>query len=61
LTQNIDRKQQIKCQLYTSLAANGESLKMLRSLAGMRQLLNSKTGTASAKKKLKEDLTELNN
>jgi hypothetical protein len=60
-TQAIDRRQQIESQLQTFLAANGESLKMLRSLAEMKQLSTTKTGTVSVKKRLKEALKEAKN
>ena len=50
-------RQQIEDHLKAALADNGESLKKLRSVAEKKQLLASKTETASAKKTLEEVLT----
>ena len=56
--QAIERRQQIEDQLKIALADNGKCLEKLRSLAEKKQLSASKTGTASAKKKLEEVLKE---
>ena len=58
ISQAIEIRQQIEDQLKAVLADNGECLKKLRSLAEKKQLSNSKSGTASVKKRLEELLEE---
>ena len=54
ISQAIEIRPQIEDQLKAVLADNGECLKKLRSLAEKKQLSTSKSGTASAKKRLEE-------
>ena len=54
----IEKRQQIEGHLKSLLSDNGGCLKKLRTTVGIKQLLNLKTGTASAKKRLEDVLQE---
>ena len=55
-SQAADKRQQIQDHLETVIAANGESLKKLRSLTVKKTFSPIKTGMIPIKKKLEEDL-----
>ena len=54
----IQKRQQIEGYLQSAIIANAESLKKLRSLAGMNQLPSNRTTTTSVKKSLKTALKQ---
>ena len=54
ISQTINKRQQIEGHLTIAVAANGQCIGKLHSMAEMKHLSTSKTGTVSAKKNTQE-------